>query len=46
MLEESRCRVLVSACELRIDDDELEHSYQYADNRHEEEYLFRATFKV
>ena len=46
MLEEGCRRVLVSTGELRIDDDQLEHSHQYADDGDEEEDLLRAAFEI
>ena len=46
MLEEGCRRVLVSTGKLRIDDDQLEHSHQYADDGDEEEALLRAAFEI
>ena len=46
MLEEGRCGVLVSAGELRIDDYELYCSDKHADDRDEDEQLFRAALDV
>lgn len=46
MLEEGRCGVLVSAGELGIDDYELYGSDKHADDRDEDEQLFRAALDV
>ena len=46
VLEEGCRRVLVSTGELGIDDDQLEHSHQYADDGDEEEDLLGAAFEI